>query len=263
MPRLVVPSSPVCSAMAQDAWQLNPPLARIVTKQLGGEFDGSRPQSGLTKLNVAGRTIEGRPFQLKIPGQANRLEIPVEFYVRGMDLVCQYAQTPNRPFRTQLNWRLLTGAADAPLGGIELIVSVQTALLDSLPALVVRSELAAEESRRLEGLDQQVFQPVSLDNPSGPSQAPATPPLSCHLYRLAHDLSYLEMFPPADPVSTAISAGSDGLVQTTHRLFAWHLEKGVILRSRIRGVFLHRRDDEQTALDCFDRFIHSRLPLST
>jgi hypothetical protein len=48
-----------------------------------------------------------------------------------------------------------------------------------------------------------------------------------------------------------------------HRLFPEPLEKGVILRARVRGVFVPRDGDTQIAAECFDAFAATEPPLST
>ena len=49
----------------------------------------------------------------------------------------------------------------------------------------------------------------------------------------------------------------------SHRLFAERLEKGVILRSRIRGLFVPRDHDTELAQSEYRRFAASEPPLTT
>ena len=53
------------------------------------------------------------------------------------------------------------------------------------------------------------------------------------------------------------------MVRLTHRLFAERLEKGVILRSRIRGLFIPRSHTDELARHEYRRFAASKLPLTT
>jgi len=56
--------------------------------------------------------------------------------------------------------------------------------------------------------------------------------------------------------------GADGL-QIRHALFAERLEKGVILRSRVFGVWVDRAHDEQTVGEQFAAWAASDPPLTT
>jgi hypothetical protein len=48
-----------------------------------------------------------------------------------------------------------------------------------------------------------------------------------------------------------------------HRLFVSRLEKGVILRARVRGVLVIREDDCSLAAAAYHRFVKSPPPLTT
>jgi hypothetical protein len=61
-----------------------------------------------------------------------------------------------------------------------------------------------------------------------------------------------------------VSAGESGrTTQLRHELFSERLEKGVILRARVRGVVLERADDVRHAAAMFNEFLHAELPLTT
>jgi len=49
----------------------------------------------------------------------------------------------------------------------------------------------------------------------------------------------------------------------THRLFERSLEKGVILKARVRGVLLDRARDGVSAIEWYRNLLQSEPPLTT
>ena len=78
------------------------------------------------------------------------------------------------------------------------------------------------------------------------------------------DLTYVEMIHPADFQHDAV--GEDNpegrTLRITHHLFRTNLEKGVILRARVRGVFLSQQNDAKVVAQCYARFAAADPPLS-
>jgi hypothetical protein len=177
------------------------------------------------------------------------------------------------------------------IAALEIIVSVQTSRLDVETALAVCTTIGHVESWQLLDADDRAFAPgamptalrghASLDPspPSNPILAAANSPAreltvpdfrqsdsrDCCLIRpTGLSLAYLEMVHPADFRQTTFEwpAKSPPVARLTHRLFAERLEKGVILRSRIRGIFLPRTHAEELARQEFRRFADSKLPLT-
>ena len=54
-----------------------------------------------------------------------------------------------------------------------------------------------------------------------------------------------------------------GTLRVSHQLFSERLEKGVILRARLRGVFLPRQRDTRVAAACYTAFAAAEPPLAT
>jgi hypothetical protein len=76
---------------------------------------------------------------------------------------------------------------------------------------------------------------------------------------------YAEMVHP-DDLSRRIREGGRTLAlahTTRYGLFGHDLEKGVVLRSRMRGLWLRSEDAKETALARFEEFLHEPLPLKT
>ena len=71
--------------------------------------------------------------------------------------------------------------------------------------------------------------------------------------------SYLEMSHPDDTARRVFKA--PGLVR--HALFGYDLERGVILRGRVRGIWLASRPDNAEMARQFNAFLSEPLPLGT
>jgi hypothetical protein len=188
-------------------------------------------------------------------------------YCRGGDLVASYADARLRPNVVQIYWRVEPAPVGA-LAEIDLEVSVQTSLLDSDPAQWTCSRLPAGELFYTP-LATSGFSPigsetgaVELDKRSSPLDSA---PASCWLVRLPEtSVSYAEMVHPADFwVSRLHERTAGGERRLRHQLFVSRLEKGVILRARIRGVFVSRDDDCAQAAAAYRRFVESPPPLTT
>jgi hypothetical protein len=69
---------------------------------------------------------------------------------------------------------------------------------------------------------------------------------------------YLEMIHPDDGTRRESAGGS-----ACYTLFGYDLERGVILRGRLRGVWLDHRPDEAEVARRLDEFLREPLPLGT
>jgi hypothetical protein len=178
-------------------------------------------------------------------------------------LVSTYMQDERRQIRGQVYWRGFEwGGSRAP--AIELIVSVQTSLLDSDPTLHVRSQVAADELWNINGFDPPSARNDTLRGSDSFVANYAGRGPACWLFRLTgEDSTYVEMVHPSDHVSSRFQELGRGEVEHSTRLFRGPLEKGVILRSRLRGVLLPRSNDVAAAAACYREFITSEPPLTT
>jgi len=233
-------------------WKLAAAEARLDFGELLATIDLTRPELGLTGISYQGRGIEATAL-LGVAIQ-RRLAPPIaEAYIRQRDLVVTYTQTPELPFRVQIYWRAASGPAGNP--AIDLQVSVQTSLLDSRPALTTATSLGDAQRLHL------------VEGAGGESQPPS------HGYDLLRpadsQASYVEMIHPADAAGGALFVAGLGVNQrpetgsVSHQLFASFLEKGVILRARLRGVFLPRQGDSELAAEAYRQFLAAPPPLTT
>jgi hypothetical protein len=250
--------------MTAPSWQLDGQHARLQLDRLAGAIDLSRPGDGLAALEFDGHRLGAAGILgVAIPcSPAGDPQSVVESYVRGTDLVASYRESQDWPIRVEARWR--AGAPPtpgAPLAAFELAVSVQTAVLDCLPELSVRSALPAQSVWRLADGAAARFETLGRARPScfGAQEGPA-----CLLFRLnGSALSYVEMVHPADFLEDRLEddGGSSATVTVCHRLFGGRLEKGVILRARVWGAFLPRDNDMPVAAECSAGFAAAELPL--
>jgi hypothetical protein len=248
--------------MAEQPWRLDAGSASLRLSRLSAVVHPLDPALGLDELRIDGRLVSAacRPLGVELIG-ANRPPetVAIEQYVRGGDLVATYADCPAPALRTQIYWRVGSHWAADAIAAVELVISVQTSLLDSSPRLATRSMIAVDEA-------------LCISAPDGARQCD-TGRSRCYLYRLAETpFSYAEMAHPAQSLESAIEtpafagmsadAGSKRL-ELRHQLFHARLEKGVILRARVLGVFLDRRDDQSAAERHYAAFLSAEPPLTT
>jgi hypothetical protein len=186
-----------------------------------------------------------------------------DWHVRGQDLVVSYGDDASRPLWVDLLWRATPGdGRQAIVAALDLIVSVRTPLLDSRPRMSVVSELLGDNVRRLIGATSRAFTPISLVDSM--RMSPAEGP-SCVLFQLPDTpLSYVEMIHPSDFVEDELlRLPAPRALALRHGLFVGNLEKGVVLRCRLRGAFVPRENDEPIAAACYGQFVAEEPFLGT
>lgn len=244
--------------MEHPTWRLSASSANLQSPLVCGEVDLKQPARGLFNVRWRSQTLADHEILgVELAASEAAADSLSGAYQRGSDLIATYEQTAARPMRVQIYWR---AADDAVLGTfVELQLSVQTSLLDSRPALAVASRLPAGEARRLVDAASGEFEllksPVTAVSPAGPS---------CWLFRWPQcGLSYAEMSFPSDSHDERLTLSDAGRLELRRRVFVEPLEKGVILRTRVRGVYLPSVRDEELAAAAYRAFIHSPPPLDT
>jgi hypothetical protein len=248
--------------MAEQPWRLDARTASLRLARLSAVVRPLEPALGLCELRIDGRPISAAcsPLGVELNDGAQRPSpAVVDEYVRGGDLVATYADCPARELRSQIYWRASSHRTEGAIAAIELVISVQTSLLDSSPRLATRSTLNADEA----------YCVSSADNASQIEGGMS----SCYLYRLAATpFSYAEMVHPAQSrestVEVPANAGASDDAASTRlelrqQLFPERLEKGVILRARILGLFLDRQGDSEAAARHYAAFLAAEPPLTT
>jgi hypothetical protein len=246
-------------------WQLDDRVARLQLPRCGAALDVARPREGLRDVYLDARRWGGTRLLAvaAAAAMAGDAGAPIECYARGPDLVTAYEGSQDRPLRVDAVWRGVVPTTDQPLvAGVELIVSVRTELLDGCPELTVRSVLCAAEAWRLVHAGSSRYDAIAaLPIDVRPADGPG-----CILVRPQEAAwTYAEMVHPVDFYHDVLCQGPDAeqSLALEHHLFPVRLEKGVILRARVRGVFVPREDDRQTVAACYQAFAAAEPPLST
>jgi hypothetical protein len=235
----------------QQYWTISDTVATLNACDWTGALDVLFPWHGFVPTSQA---LTGAAL-LKVYTRASAGSAPetmVECYQRGADLVATYAQTLERNVRPQVYWRAVESEGLPARGGLEVILSAQTSLLDSQPQTIVESTLPASEVVCF-GSRSQVVK-ATKDTWQTDGNAPRAV-----LFRLpGGQASYLEMVHPSDFAGVMVQKS---LVRW--HLFPEHLEKGVIRRARVRGMLLAREGDEVAVPQLMQAFAQSALALST
>ena len=245
-------------------WCLSEHTAKLKLEALQAEVQLSTPEFGVSKIKAGHESLPGKMLQVCFaPSIAESGPRAVsEAYIRQRDLVADYPPREQFPFRSWVYWRALSTAEHPAISALEAIVSTQTDLLDSHPKVTVTNSLPAIELWRLKSLEKAEMKQISLAR-SDSQHVHHTQGPGCYLWRLSGDRwSYAEMIPPSDFHSSEICRDEEGLVSVSHRLFERSLEKGVILKARVRGVLIERGRDAVNAMNWYRDLLNSELPLT-
>ncbi len=228
------------------SWQIDDTLARYDAPSLKALVDLNRPFAGLQQITSAGHTVDARTQILGVGVNEPEPWTPslAESYARGRDLVATYPQTDARPFRLQAYWHIVDvghGALADVAACVELQVSINTSLLDTAPTVVVGNLLPADEA---------------VDLPAYHGCASIVRPRGA-------DWSYVQIIHPVDHAHPCSTSQSPAGMQLRATLFGRYLEKGVIMRARVRGAVVARARDEAAATALYNDFLHAPLPLTT
>jgi hypothetical protein len=252
------------------AWSISGDCAVLAKRRFRAAVNLGRPDLGLDEIEVGDNPLTGcRLLGLDAPQPPDAAARPlVELYARGADLVAVYGPSRGWPVRVDALWRVLepTGPAGEELflAGVELVVSVRTEMLDTEPALSVQAAVPAGRILRLVDPRNGHFQ-ACAPTATGPALLTPGDGSGCLLFSaVSEKMSYVEMVHPADFCRSRLAIGDRGAAaQVSHRLFAERLEKGVILRARVRGLFLRPAGDAQRAAECYAAFAQAEPPLGS
>ncbi len=253
--------------MGSPIWRITNSTAKLSQGRFSATADLARPFDGLSSVEPFFPSADvGRIFQIVLP-DATAAGLPFkDAYVRANDLIVTYGQTESRPFSVQICWRALAEVADERIqAGIEVVVSSHTSLLDSRPIVTSRSELPSREVFQLRDIEAASFERIDIgDAHLQPQKFGPQSGAGCFVFRLPDSAtSYVEMIHPLDFERSTFTAGADHSRRTIeHSLISRWMEKGVIVRSRMRGFFVVRSDDLATAATAYAAFCDSKLPLS-
>ncbi len=234
-------------------WSLSESIARLTVPAITGEVAVLYPWRGFSPA----LSKQANVGLLKVITRATQHDAPetlVDCYQRGVDLIATYAQTPERTVRPQVYWRYLNAGE---VSGVELILSAQTSLLDSQPLTSVESTLPVGDVLAISSSGE-------LSSPAwtGDWQTGASAPVGVLFRPRDWQVSYLELIHPSDLAAVQLTQQA-GLPSVRWQLFPERLEKGVVRRGRVRGLFLPRAQDEALTKAALASFADSPLVLST
>jgi len=245
------------------AWQLDGEIAHLKCGPLVGrvELDGLGTRFVVNTWN--GELADAFGVLVTAgPGPRPAILEVGERYVRGADYVATYAATRENPIVPHFYWRAKYHAALQAVQ-IEMVMSVQTDLLDSQPEASINS--LAMESRLFwtESLLERRFEELKGSEPTRQIERGSS---GEHLFVFRSErlgLSYAQLVHPTDFVAAHVHSkdGKPWLVEST--LFTDRLEKGVIRRGRICGWFLPAENDLEVAVELARQFVEEPLPLTT
>ncbi len=256
------------------AWQLDATTARLIGSQIGATIDLLQPVRGLAVSipDVAPNQFALQTLGIEIGDEKALSHARLDAYVRGPDLVATYEESPPAQLRTQSYWRIVApaeiadGDASAVVAAFDLILSVNTSLLDNNPQSRVSSRIAAIETvfeLVADAAGKLTFQEV--DPAKSGSTAGRIEYMSgtgCFLTRIgSSELSFAQMVHPVDFGGAILEVNQQSFA-ISHQLFQQRLEKGVILRARVRAAVLRRQDDLSTAQAAYERFANAEPPLT-
>ncbi len=263
--------------MTAQTWFLESSRATLRIGPLAAALDLARPALGLSAVCYHGQPLALSLLALEAPSLAQLDGASLlERYVQCDNLVAAYGESPSWPVRVDARW---CAGVEGPLAVLDLVVSVRTPLLDSRPEMAVQNTLAATGVWRLVSADPGRFEPWPAG--PGPQESPgATAGLSssagstvgesnrgapgCLLFRLPGDAwSCAALVHPADltRVELAAPAGEPRAFRLAYRLFSGRLEKGVILRARLRCLLMPRDGDLSLAAAQYASFLAAEPPL--
>ncbi|HEY2827022.1 MAG TPA: hypothetical protein VGJ04_05420 [Pirellulales bacterium] len=265
-------------------WQLAGNTAALLAAAWNAKIDLTTPQLGLA-LRFSGAAQNKSPLQILGAEFGDRQPIEpqrIDAYVRGPDLVTTYGEAPPERLRSQVYWRVLPAgefAADfsAQIAvAFDLILSSNTSLLDSDPQSNIRSlipnisdvlQVVRADTTQLLA-EQIAMVPKPSDSLQTITATPEDRAAGCFITRLdGVPYSYVEMVHPADFHRSTLTLTKSRQTDETsslikHQLFHERLEKGVILRARLRAALVDSQQDEAAALAAYNHFAAAEPPLT-
>ncbi len=243
----------------ENPWQLQGFEAQLQIGPLSSKIILQNPSAGIRDIvwNRAAQSgkVLGISLAKNSANQALTIGRGFETFARGSDLVARYPETQAQPFSLEVYWRV--AVADSTCVQIDVIMSLQTSLLECYPAIETTTSLEAQEAWYIP-TNSSAARQLSMEEILSSDE-----PAGVMLRSQDGTWSYLEMTYPEDLGTW--KASSSG----THR---WNLqrtlggdfqEKGVIRRLRVRSVFFSQENDLEIAPSMLIEFADSPPPLTT
>jgi len=241
----------------EDCWTVLDKGADLRCGPLSAHVSLDDPTVGITNLKWSQNGLSGlRLFRFSSESKLG------DVHIRGQDLIATYVPVDPRQAASQVYWRACHHDLQRAVG-IELVISMQTDLLDCSPHCVVFSKLPCKEVLCAGSFETSAFR--SIPFPGRTSVSPESEPLQLFVVRLLHQpLSFAQLIHPADFTGTEADRATDSNdVRLRSPLFlSEHLEKGVIRRARMQGWLMPLKNDLETAVKLARAFVEEPLPLT-
>ena len=228
---------------ASATWSMLDSVATLDSAGGGGRLDVAAAERGIEVPDPAG----GCDAVLGV-----ELAPLAEHWLRGSDVIAVFEPRDARRLRSSVMWR-----AHGRRGSVvswEVVVSAQTALLETEIAVAVRATVAAESLWWLPA-----GRPSAWRALAPPDRLPTEAAAILVRRRLS---SCLVAVHPDDVRAIDVDRAADRCTITC-RLFSAPLEKGVLLRSRVLAALGPAADDESWAQPTLQAFATSPPPLDT
>jgi hypothetical protein len=234
----------------EKSWTRLPHAFQFAAAQFNWEVNHQRPDLGAELVDSQTRRKLARIFS--VPSLAGSSMKDAEAYVRETDLIVHYPATSIQPVDVSLMWRAGDGAIGVDV--LELVISIQTPLLDAQPIREVtswfpRGKLLPFDSRSSLQFESREFEKAN------------SMPAEHRCLVKEDDRLFLTVIHPSDLSWMSLTTELDQFVLNC-RLRTDNLEKGVIRRLRMQ--FGTGSDLEIEAIrNVPEAFLQSELPLST
>lgn len=177
-------------------------------------------------------------------GLLERPLIPVEHWVRGIDLTAIYEPDDARRLRITATWRRRTDlvpSEDADVATWQLVLSAQTSVLETTPSMNVVSRVPSGEVIETFGVSDSIQAVVANRRPQAVighgvlmrAGGDFGVLLACHPFDSAEPATPHPTTHPQPTIQVHAPTGPDGCASIMCSIFGTSLEKGVILRGRI------------------------------
>ena len=237
-------------------WHVNQRMCQLDDQQFSASLQLDKPSLGLLDTQVHGELVGNHQFLKIIQQDENETAEVSDFFIRGSDLVVTFAQHKERSVQPQVYWRY--SRFDDSTFVVDIVISVQTSLLESNPTISVQS--IVQNAKLLEWNKQQLTPIEWGDRGFAESSGVAV----CQF--ADSNVSFMTAVHPSDFQSFRFERTVMGNTERTVLkldLFQHELEKGVIRRGRVRGVFLQAGNELEVARKISGDLANQPPPLTT
>jgi hypothetical protein len=240
-------------------WRFNHP-------GLQARWNLASPEDGLGDIQLNDKALPNiRILQCRNSSSAGEPEdFLVDHYIREDDLVATYIQTPKRANRKQIYLRRAGFLYGQSLTGMEIIFSMQTDRLDGDPQLQIRGELPISRLHALVNAAAPRWQ--TIETPSEALELPSSEFCGAFVTELADSkIIYAQIIDPSDFLGARLIKLSEetDVYSLSLPVFGSALEKGVIRRGRVTGLFFEADDALDQVLRFYQWYRESAPPLAT